>query len=199
MASLKVPTLQTERLLLRAFEPDDLDPFASLNSDPRVMEHFPQTLTRIESEQMVSRIECHFRRHGFGLWAAEIVKGARAGEFIGFVGLAVPAFEASFTPCVEVGWRLACRHWGRGYATEGARAALELGFERVGLEEIVSFTVPANRRSWRVMERLGMHRRDADDFDHPNLDPGHPLRRHLLHRLGRREWQAAQAGSTPHL
>ena len=112
-------------------------------------------------------------------------------DFVGFVGLAVPGFQAPFTPCVEIGWRLAVEHWGHGYATEAARAALDCGFQRLGLEEIVAFTVPANRRSRRVMERLGMTWSAADDFDHPRLPPGHPLRRHVLYRVG----QCAEAST----
>jgi ribosomal-protein-alanine N-acetyltransferase len=144
------------------------------------MEHFQAPLTRAESDAMVDRIEAAFESNGFGLWAVEVVGGA---PFIGFVGLAVPTFEAHFTPAVEVGWRLAQEHWGRGYATEAAHAALEFGFASVGLDEIVSFTVPANIRSRAVMERLGMTHDEKDDFDHPRIPPGHPLRRHVLYRL----------------
>jgi RimJ/RimL family protein N-acetyltransferase len=146
------------------------------------MEHFPAPLTRAESDAMVDRIEAAFESNGFGLWAVEVLGGA---PFIGFVGLAVPTFEAHFTPAVEVGWRLAREHWGRGYATEAARAALEFGFGSVGLDEIVSFTVPANVRSRTVMERLGMTHDPKDDFDHPRIPPGNPLRRHVLYRLQR--------------
>jgi len=131
---------------------------------------------------MVDRIETRFEEHGFGLWAVELADGK---PFIGFVGLAVPAFEAHFTPAVEVGWRLAAEHWSRGYATEAARAALDYGFTTAGLDEIVSFTVPANSRSRAVMERLGMTHDPADDFDHPRIEPGHPLRRHVLYRKRR--------------
>lgn len=122
------------------------------------------------------------REHGFGLWAVEAVDVA---DFVGFVGFSIPGFQAHFTPCVEIGWRLAFEHWGRGYATEAARAAVDCGFRRFGLEEIVSFTVRANWRSGRVMERLGMTRSAADDFEHPRLLPGHPLRPHVLYRLKR--------------
>jgi RimJ/RimL family protein N-acetyltransferase len=141
------------------------------------MEHFPSVLARAESDAAVDRIEAHFERHGFGLWAVEVPDQT---PFIGFVGLAVPAFHAHFTPCVEVGWRLAGDSWGRGYATEAARAALTFGFGLLALEEIVSMTVPDNERSRRVMERLGMTHDPADDFDHPS-QPDH--RRHVLYRL----------------
>lgn len=125
-------------------------------------------------------MEAHFQEHGFGLWAVEIPGVA---TFAGFVGLSVPRFEAHFTPCVEIGWRLAAPYWGRGYATEGARAALEFGFDHLHLDQIVSFTVPDNVRSRRVMEKIGMTHDPADDFDHPNLPEGHRLRRHVLYGI----------------
>ncbi len=137
--------LRTERLLLRGWRDDDLEPFAALNADPRVMEHFPGLLSRRESYTFAhERIEPHFAERGFGLWAVEVPGVA---PFIGFVGLQAPLFEAHFTPCVEIGWRLAVTHWGRGYATEAAGAAVGFGFDEAGLDEIVSFTVPANVRS----------------------------------------------------
>jgi len=182
--------IRTERLLLRRWRETDRKPFAELNSDPIVMEHFPARLTRKESDALIDRIEVAFEELGFGLWAAEI---AGDGAFAGFVGLSVPSFEAHFTPAVEVGWRLDHRHWGHGYATEAARAALAYGFENVGLEEIVSFTVPANLRSRRVMERIGMTHEEADDFDHPRFPDGHPLRRHVLYRVR----PPRPAGATP--
>lgn len=191
---MTVPLLHTERLVLRGWREDDLEPFAALNADPRVMEFLPAPLSRAESDAMAGRLQEHFARHGFGGWVIE-VPGVAA--FAGFVGLLIPSYQAHFTPCVEVGWRLAHAHWGRGYATEGARAALKFGFEQLGLEEIVSFTVPANRRSWQVMERLGMRRSPADDFDHPRLPEGHPLRRHVLYRLSRGEWLAAAREGAP--
>ncbi len=152
------------------------------------MEHFPAPLSREESDASVDRIEAHFERHGFGVWAVEIDSVA---EFAGFVGLSVPRFEAHFTPCIEIGWRLAAEYWGQGFATEGARAALEFGFETLRLEDIVSFTVPANVRSRRVMEKLGMTQRESDDFDHPLLPVGHPLRRHVLYRIRRSQHRPA--------
>lgn len=152
-----------------------------MNADPRVVEFLP-TLSRAESDAAVARVEAHFEERGFGFWAVEIPGVTR---FAGFIGLLVPRFEAHFTPCVEVGWRLATDFWGHGYATEGARAALAFGFESLKLQEIVSYTVPANRRSRQVMERLGMARNPADDFDHPALPAGHALRRHVLYRSQR--------------
>ncbi|MES1239233.1 MAG: GNAT family N-acetyltransferase, partial [Chloroflexota bacterium] len=129
--------------------------------------------------------------NGFGLW---VVEAAGDGTFLGFTGLTRPRFDAPFMPAVEVGWRFARHTWGKGYATEAARAALGFGFEVLGLEEIVSFTSPANERSWRVMERLGMTHDPADDFDHPRLPEGHRLRRHLLYRLPRAAWEARPTG-----
>ncbi len=145
------------------------------------MEYFPAVLTREQSDAVAERARAGIEDHGWGLWAVEVLGGAR---FIGFIGLSVPGFEAHFTPAVEVGWRLAREQWGNGYATEGARAAVAFGFDQLGLEEIVSFTAAVNERSWRVMERLGMTHDETDDFDHPSVSAG-PLRRHVLYRLKR--------------
>lgn len=180
---MKLPLeLRTERLRLRRWLPADREPFARMNADPQVTEHLPGVLSRDESDAFAARIEEHFERRGFGLWAVE-VPGVVA--FAGFVGLSVPRFEARFTPCVEIGWRLAREQWGRGYATEGARAALDFGFRSLGLGEILSFTVPNNHRSRRVMEKVGMTRNPDDDFEHPGLPEGHPLRHHVLYRMSR--------------
>ena len=178
--------IPTKRLLLRRWRDADLEPFAELNADPIVMQYMPTVLDRAGSDALVERFRDQFDRLGYGLWAVEVPGVA---PLIGFVGLSVPLFPTHFTPCVEVGWRLARAHWGRGYATEAARAALAFGFESVGLGEIVSFTVPANTRSRAVMERLGMTRDPADDFDHPWLPEGHPFRPHVLYRLSRERWQ----------
>jgi ribosomal-protein-alanine N-acetyltransferase len=172
--------LTSERIRLRRWRDEDRAPFAAMNADPRVMEFFSGTLSRAESDALVDRIEAGHRERGFGLWAIEV---AGAAAFVGFTGLSVPRFEARFTPCVEIGWRLAVEHWGKGYATEAARLALAHGFGTVGLEEIVAFTAAGNLRSRAVMERLGMQRDPADDFDHPSLPSGHRLRRHVLYRL----------------
>jgi RimJ/RimL family protein N-acetyltransferase len=179
------PVLHTERLLLRRWREEDREPFAALNTDPEVMAHFPAHLTRDESDRTVDRIEAEFERRGFGLWAVEVVGGDTA--CIGFIGLWVPPFEAHFTPAVEVGWRLARRHWGLGYAPEGAAAALDHGFAVLGLDEIVSMTTVGNAKSRRVMEKLGMTRDQGDDFDHPAVPEG-PHRRHVLYRMPRRRW-----------
>jgi RimJ/RimL family protein N-acetyltransferase len=173
--------LRTARTVLRGWRDSDLAPFAELNADPRVMAHFPAPLTRAQSDAFVlERIVPQFERHGYGPWALEI---PGVTPFAGYVGLMAHTFAARFTPCVEVGWRLAFAHWGRGYATEAARAALSFGFRDAGLARIVSFTVPANRRSIAVMRRLGM--RPDGEFEHPALPPAHPLRRHVLYRLDR--------------
>ena len=177
--------IETERLLLRRWREADREPFARMNADPRVMEYFPALLSPYESDRLIEHINAHFERHGFGLWAAEL---RATGEFIGYVGLAIPHFDAAFTPCVEIGWRLDATHWGRGLATEGARALAHHAFNVLGLTEIVSFTVPGNLRSRRVMEKLGMTHNGRDDFDHPNLPPGHPMRRHVLYRLTRSQF-----------
>lgn len=178
--------LRTSRLILRAWRDDDLPAYAALNADPEVMAHFPTRLDRAASDASAARIRAHHAQHGWGLWAVEV-----AGEapFIGFVGLQQVPFEAPFTPAVEIGWRLARAQWGRGFAAEAARAALGFGFERLALPEIVSFTVPANTRSSAVMERLGMTRDPAGDFEHPRLPAGHALRRHVLYRLARNHWR----------
>lgn len=172
--------LETSRLILRHWQRRDRAPFAQLNADPEVMRYFPQPLSREQSDTFVDRIEAHFQKQGYGLWAVE--KHA-TGQFIGLVGLSRADFPAHFTPAVEVGWRLAQRFWGQGYATEAAKAAIADGFDRLGLEEVVSFTAQENWRSRRVMERLGMTHNATEDFDHPKLPEGHALRRHVLYRL----------------
>ena len=171
--------IRTARLLLRRWREQDRAPFAAMNADPVVMEHFPAPLTRAESDAFVDRIGTHFDEHGYGLWALEDETG-----FVGFTGLSWATFEAPFNPALEVGWRLAHPAWGKGYATEAATAALRRGFQDV--EGLVSFTAVVNERSWRVMERIGM-RRDSE-FDHPRVPEGHPVRRHLLYRADRQTW-----------
>ena len=168
MSAAVMPTrLETSRLILRPWRDSDREPFARMNADPRVMEFFPACLSREESDAIIDRNP--------GVLAAEL---RESGEFIGFIGLAVPTFEAHFTPCVEIGWRIAAEHWGRGLATEGAREVL-----RHATREIVSFTTERNFRSRRVMEKLGMTHDPADDFDHPRMPEGHPQRRHVLYRF----------------
>jgi ribosomal-protein-alanine N-acetyltransferase len=183
--------LRTERLLLRRWRRADRAPFAAMNADPEVMRYFPSALTPEDSDTFVDRIEAGFEKNGFGLWALEVVP---AGEFIGFIGLAVPGFDAHFTPAVEIGWRLARPAWGHGYATEAARRALASGFSDHGLTEVVSFTSLVNVRSQAVMRRIGMTHDPADDFDHPRLPAGHRLRRHVLWRLTAARWPDHRAG-----
>jgi RimJ/RimL family protein N-acetyltransferase len=170
---------RTSRLVLRQWRERDRGPFAALNADPSVMEYYPAVLNRTESDAMVDRCVEQLRRDGYGQWAVEV---RASGEFIGFVGLAAPSWKAAFTPCTEIGWRLARSAWGHGYATEAARAALATAFGPAGLHEVVSFTTTGNLRSQKVMQRLGMTRDPAEDFDHPLVIDG-PLRRHVLYRL----------------
>jgi ribosomal-protein-alanine N-acetyltransferase len=172
--------LRTERLLLRRWREADRAPFAAMNADPVVMEHFQATLTRAESDAFVERIAACFAERGYGLWALEVLE---TGDFIGYAGLWPAAFDAPFTPAIEVGWRLAQHAWGHGYAPEAARASVADGFDRLGLAEIVSFTSTTNVNSQRVMQKIGMARDLAGDFDHPNVPAGDRLRRHVLYRL----------------
>jgi RimJ/RimL family protein N-acetyltransferase len=163
-----------------------------MNADPEVMAHMPRLLEREASDAMVDRIEAHLGAHGYGLWAIEVVGGE---SFIGFTGLMNPAFTAHFTPAVEIGWRLARSAWGHGYAVEAAREACRIAFTELRLPAIVSFTVPGNVRSRRVMEALGMTREPAEDFEHPRLVEGHPLRRHVLYRLSAERWSDGERGA----
>ena len=173
---------RTERLVLRQWREDDREPFAAMNADPEVMRHFPAVLDREASDEVLDRLRAAVEERGWGLWAVERVG---TGQLLGFTGLSVPRHPLPFMPCVEVGWRLARPAWGHGYATEAAREALRVGFDELGLDEVVSFAAVANTRSRAVMERLGMTRDPADDFDHPALPAGHPLGRHVLYRVRR--------------
>jgi len=184
------PKLHTPRLYLREWRSGDLPAFAALNADPEVMKYFPKALTRHESDALVARIEQHFGEHGFGLWAVTLASDA---TFIGCVGLMKPSFDAHFTPCVEVGWRIAHAHWNEGYATEAASAAIKFAFTDFKLDSLVSFTVEANLASRRVMQKLGMHHSPADDFNHPRISQGDPLERHVLCRLSLEDWRAQHA------
>ena len=180
--------LRTERLVLRSWCVEDRAPYAALNADAEVRRWFPGTLTRAESDAQVDRLQAKIEANGFGYWA---VGAPGLAPFIGFVGLQPLPFEAPFTPAVEIGWRLARAFWGRGFATEAARAVLAYGFGPLALDEIVAITVPDNLPSRRVMERIGMAQ-DADgDFDHPSFAEKHPLRRHVLYRIGRRAMASA--------
>lgn len=181
-SSLPVADIETQRLLLRRWRPSDLEPFARMNADPRVMEFFPRSISSSESNALAARIQRHFDDNGFGLWAVEI---PQLTPFAGFIGLSTPRFEAHFTPCTEVGWRLAVEYWGHGFATEGARAVLDYAFRAIQLTEVVSMTAKCNQRSRRVMERIGMKSTSNDDFDHPLIPNGDRLSRHVLYRTRR--------------
>jgi RimJ/RimL family protein N-acetyltransferase len=193
VAGPTIPEIRTDRLMLRGWRHADRGRFAELNADPQVAEFLGGPLDRDASDALVDRILVRWDSDGHGLWVVERVED---GRFLGFVGLAAPSFDAVFSPCVEVGWRLAREAWGRGYATEAARAALRFGFVELDLDEIVSFTTVANVRSRAVMERLGMTRDPVDDFDHPSFPDGHPIRPHVLYRLGRERWRASITGTS---
>lgn len=177
-----VVPLRTERLLMRGFRRSDLEPFGEMNADPVVMEHFARPMTRQDTEAFVDRIMGHWQERGWGLWALE---RSDTGEFIGFAGLWPVRFESAFEPKVEVGWRLAAAHWGHGFATEAARAALGFAFDTLGWQEVTSFTAVGNLRSQAVMERLGMRREARWDFEHPSVPVGHPVRPHVFYRISR--------------
>jgi RimJ/RimL family protein N-acetyltransferase len=172
-------SLLTARLLLRPFRDADREPFARINADPRVMRFFPAELSRAESDALVDRAMAHFTARGFGPFAVEL---RDTGRFVGFIGLVEPSFDAHFTPTVEIGWRLDAGVWNKGLATEGAREVLRYAFGELRLPEVVSFTVPENQPSRRVMEKIGLVRDFEGDFEHPRLPEGHPLRKHVLYR-----------------
>ena len=178
--------LETERLLLRPWKQEDYDPFAALNADPVVMEYFPSTLSRKESDAMADRVCGLIDEKGWGFWAAE---EKESGSFIGFIGLNEPGHDLPFNPCVEIGWRLATPFWGKGYATEAANACLAFAFNDLDLDEVVSFTTVRNTRSRAVMERLGFIN-SGEDFDHPAIEDGHPIKPHVLYRLSKDAWSA---------
>lgn len=181
--------LETERLLLRTFKESDLDAMTAINQDPKVMQHFPSLLDQEQTAKLIQKITNYQYKYGYSLYAVELKS---TSEMIGFVGLLFrnkEEFDAPFMPSTEIGWRLSSKQWNRGYATEAAIAVLEYGFNHLDLDEIVSFTVPANKASRRVMEKIGLHYNSDDDFDHPNLDKNSHLCRHVLYRLTKQEWQ----------
>lgn len=184
------------RIILRRWRPEDLDGLAAMHADPEVMRHLMPIDGRAGSDAVGARIQRHFDTHGFGLWVID-VPGVSA--FIGYTGLVHVPYEATFTPAIEIGWRIQRAYWGHGYVSEAARLSLQDGFGRLGLREVIALTVPANVRSQAVMTRLGMRRDPAEDFDHPLVPAGHPLRRHVLYRLARADFLAPQAafGSDP--
>ena len=170
--------ISTPRLKLREWKEEDKDPFLKLNSDPRVMKFMPKLLSKQESDHFVERIKIKFKEDGYSFFAVELIENE---TFIGLIGLSIPKFDSFFTPCVEIGWRLAYDYWGNGYATEGAKASLKYGFQELNLSEVFSFTVPENIRSRQVMERIGMNY--VDEFNHPLLPQGHPLEKHVLYKI----------------
>lgn len=181
--------IETPRLRLRRWIDDDFEPLVAMNADPRVMEFLGGGRSRKETEDIWNRVRGHFETYGFGPWAVEV-----DCIFAGWLGLMRPRFEAHFTPCVEVGYRLRAEFWGRGLATEGARAVLRYGFEHLRLDEIVAFTVPSNARSLRVMEKIGLT--FSEEFDHPLIAKGDPLRRHVLYRVSRTVWENGASEKT---
>jgi ribosomal-protein-alanine N-acetyltransferase len=182
---MPIPRLETDRLILRGFTDADRAPFAAINADVEVMAFMSRRLDRAASDAFLDRILERWAADGYGLWALDRKHDRR---FIGFAGLSETGFRAPFTPAIEVGWRLARAAWGHGYATEAGAAALRFGLEVLGRDEIVSFTATGNERSRRVMERLGMTRDPADDFDYPLVAPDHSIRRQVLYRLARERW-----------
>lgn len=180
------PIIKTDRLILRQWQQEDFEPFAHINADIHVMRFFPSSLNRKQSDELAKKLQALIEEKGWGFWAVSLIQ---TNEFIGFIGLNEVSFKAHFTPAVEIGWRLSFEHWGKGYASEGARASLKYGFETLKLDEIVSFTAVQNMRSRHVMERLHMHHDVKEDFDHPNLPEGHDLKRHVLYRLKKTEWR----------
>ena len=181
----QIKELESARLHLRPWRDTDLPEFAAMCADPQVMRYFPAPLSRLESAALIGRVRGHFAEYGYGVWALE---RKDTGAFIGFTGLGVVGFNAPFTPAIEIGWRLARDHWGLGYASEAAWTALRCGFDRLGLEEVVSFTAQSNLSSEKVMQAIGMHHDPADDFEHPKLPADHPLRHHILYRISREQW-----------
>ncbi len=180
----RVIEFETPRLRMRQWRDADREPFAAMNADPAVMEFFPSPQSRAASDASIDAWQSQFAANGWSNWAAELIE---SGQFIGFVGLSVPRRVLPFSPCVEIGWRLARPYWGQGLASEAARRALRIGFENLGLTEIVSFTAVGNQRSRAVMERIGM-RNANQDFEHPGVPEGHPLRLHCLYRVSRSQW-----------
>ena len=160
-----------------------------MNCDPQVMRHFPALLSREQSDAHAAKMRALIAERGWGFWALDSLLDPANPQFIGFVGLHTPIAELPFSPCVEIGWRLARAYWGKGLASEAARLAMQAGFEHLRLPEIVSFTALSNLRSQHVMQRLGMHSNVEDNFEHPGVPEGHPVRRHCLFRIAREEWR----------
>ena len=184
MATLDPVKIKTKRLLLRQWREEDKSIFASINSDPEVMEYYPKVLNTTESNEMAHKLETLISQKGWGFWAVEKIKNK---QFIGFVGLHEPTYDLPVTPCVEIGWRIGKKHWGHGYATEAATAALDFAFNSLDLEQVYSFTSVTNKRSWSVMKRLGMVNTNQN-FNHPLITEDSPLKEHYLYRITRSQW-----------
>jgi RimJ/RimL family protein N-acetyltransferase len=172
--------IETKRLILRTWKKEDVQPYFQINQDPRVIEFLRGALTVEQINDSMIADNSHQQQHGYALWATELKE---TKQLLGFIGLKYVDWSAHFTPAVEIGWRLGSQYWGQGFATEGAKAAVDYGFKKCGLKEIVSFTVPANMRSIRVMEKIGLKRDTKGDFAHPKLPANHPLSQHILYRL----------------
>ena len=190
---IKIIEIKTERLLLRQWKKEDRELFAELNSDHRVMEYFPKTLNRTESNKMAKHLKSLIVKQGWGFWAVELLDN---NEFIGFVGLNKPTDDLPFSPCVEIGWRLLEKYWGKGYATEAAQGALEFGFTKLGLTEIVSFTSVLNTKSIKVMKKLNMSKSE-EYFNHPMIPKGSPLSKHCLYKVSLTEWKQTSLPKPP--
>ena len=182
---MPAPNLKTKRLLLRQWKKSDFPIFAKINKDPKVMEFFPSTLTGKESNTLVKKIIMELQNKKYGLWAVEI---PHIAPFIGFIGLHYQDFKANFTPCIEIGWRLAYEHWKKGYATEGSKAVLDYGFRILGLNKIVSFAFERNFRSIAVMKKLGMRNIPENTFEHPKIPKNHWLRAHVFYSISKNQW-----------
>ena len=188
---MTAPILESKRLYLRQWQDSDFAPFARLNADPEVMRYFPSTLSTTMSDKIAKKCQTLIDDNGWGLWAVSLKEDE---HFIGFVGLNPTSPELSFAPAVEIAWRLHKDYWGKGYATEAARAALDFAFTELALEDVVSFTAVINQRSQLIMQRIGMTD-TQDNFDHPMLDTKHPLAEHVLYKITRQQWQAMAACS----
>lgn len=178
--------IKTERLLLRQWRNEDFLPFSQITSDPRTTEFFSTSaLNREESDRLADSFMAGIEKRGWGFWAVSV---PGVSDFIGYIGLSPVDYKTHFTPAVGIGWQLSYDYWGKGYATEGAKEVLRQAFTLLKLDEVVSITVPGNKRSIRVMEKIGLHRRQEDDFDHPILPIEHPLKKRILYRLRKEEW-----------
>ena len=182
--------LETDRLILRTWVDADLESMFAINQDPKVMEYFPELQDLETTKKLMIRINNHFEKYGYTVYATE---RKDSGEFIGFIGLFTREFESHFTPATEIGWRLSSNHWGQGFATEGAKAVLDYAFRKLKIPEIVSFTAAGNAKSIRVMQKIGLQHNEADDFEHPKLDDTSPLKRHVLYRLSREKYTQGES------